>query len=66
MLSTLESPLCFKSPYSPPNRFHLVKSLYGIRKNAAKMFAFGSKLNFLRIVKLSIVCSMTKQTGEWA
>ena len=31
----------FKVPITPKNVFHLVQSLYGIRKNAAKIFAFG-------------------------
>ena len=31
----------FKVPITPKHFFHLVQSLYGIRKNAAKIFAFG-------------------------
>ena len=31
----------FKVPITPKNVFHLVQSLYGIGKNAAKIFAFG-------------------------
>ena len=33
----------FKVPITPKNVFHLVQFLYGIRKNAAKLFAFGGK-----------------------
>ena len=32
---------CIKVPITPKNVFHLVQSLYGIRKNAAQIFAFG-------------------------
>ena len=37
----------FKVPITPQNAFHLVQSLYGIRKNSAKIFAFVSNPNFL-------------------
>ena len=30
-----------KVPITPKHVFHLVQSLYGIRKNAAKILAFG-------------------------
>ena len=58
--------LWFKVPITPKIVFHLVKSLYWIRKNIAKIFAFGWNLNFLWIFWVSILCTTTEQTGEWA
>ena len=40
-LPSLADWINFKVPITPKNVFYLVQSLYGIRKNAAKIFAFG-------------------------